>query len=328
MATKRTHLNRIGVAILVAAAALAAAPHALAYGWPVKPFDKPHPVRANFGDPRTTFRGPPTLRTLLSAGGVFAFHFGVDIAAPDGTAVYAVRDGVVSLKSGTTVHVDSAGDFATEYWHIRPVVRDGQHVDAYRTILGYITKGHEHVHFTELDGHQPVNPLVAGHLDPYDDATRPTVNGISFRWNDTGRDVPAEFLRGRVVMVADASDTPALPVPGLWGALPVAPALVTWHVERAKDGKVVLAERTAFDVRRTIPPNDAFWRYYARGTRQNMANFGTHRFWRSPGVYLYKLTPRPFDTHRLPNGIYRLVVTAADTAGNRASLAQVITVLN
>ena len=57
------------------------------YGWPVKPFDREHPVRGNFGDPRTVFAGPPTRRTLMAAGGSFQFHFGVDISAPNGTAV-------------------------------------------------------------------------------------------------------------------------------------------------------------------------------------------------------------------------------------------------
>ena len=27
------------------------------YGWPVKPFDRPHPIRGGFGDPRTVFQG-------------------------------------------------------------------------------------------------------------------------------------------------------------------------------------------------------------------------------------------------------------------------------
>ena len=30
------------------------------YGWPLKLFNLPHPVQANFGDPRMIFRGPPT----------------------------------------------------------------------------------------------------------------------------------------------------------------------------------------------------------------------------------------------------------------------------
>ena len=96
------------LAIVVAAAALAvagsecaisssaqAAPNtAYAYGWPV-PFDRPHPVRGNFGDPRTIFAGPPTERTLLSGPGAFQFHDGIDISAPDGTTVYAVASGTV-----------------------------------------------------------------------------------------------------------------------------------------------------------------------------------------------------------------------------------------
>src|SRR5689334_18861813 len=67
------------------------------YGWPVKPFDRPHPVRGNFGDPRTIFAGPPTQRTLLGGDGAFQFHDGVDIAAPDGTAVYPVASGTVTF---------------------------------------------------------------------------------------------------------------------------------------------------------------------------------------------------------------------------------------
>ena len=34
----------------------------MSYGWPVKPFNRQHPVRGSFGDPRSVFRGTPTLR--------------------------------------------------------------------------------------------------------------------------------------------------------------------------------------------------------------------------------------------------------------------------
>ena len=46
------------------------------YCWPVKPFHRPHPVRAYLNDPRIS-------------GSSRAFHFGIDVSAPDGTAVYA-----------------------------------------------------------------------------------------------------------------------------------------------------------------------------------------------------------------------------------------------
>src|SRR3954447_23126810 len=70
-----------------------AAPYS--YGWPVKPFDREYPVRAILGDPRTLFRGPPTVDTLLHAGGSFSFHQGIDISAPNGADVYPVMSGVV-----------------------------------------------------------------------------------------------------------------------------------------------------------------------------------------------------------------------------------------
>ncbi|MGZ6266594.1 MAG: hypothetical protein ACXWN4_06790, partial [Candidatus Limnocylindrales bacterium] len=43
------------------------------YDWPVKPFDRQHPVRAFLNDPR------------IGKHGSRAFHFGIDVAAPDGT---------------------------------------------------------------------------------------------------------------------------------------------------------------------------------------------------------------------------------------------------
>ena len=62
-----------------------------AYGWPVRPFNAQHPVRANFGDPRTRFADPAGVDALVRGEGSFSFHQGVDISAPDGTAVYSGR---------------------------------------------------------------------------------------------------------------------------------------------------------------------------------------------------------------------------------------------
>jgi hypothetical protein len=107
----------------------------------------------------------------------------------------------------------------------------------------------------------------------------------------------------------------------------VAPALVRWRVERVKTGKVVVSERTAFDVRSTLPSNDAFWTYYARGSHQNMLQFTTKRFWDQPGKYLYRLGD-VFDTRRLHDGLYQVVVTVSDTRGNSSSSSQLMTVYN
>jgi peptidase M23-like protein len=297
------------------------------YRWPVKPFDRAHPVRANFGDPRTTFDGPATVKGLMTSDGIFAFHFGVDISVPDGTAVYAVRSGVASLKGGRTVRVDSGNGFAAEYWHIVPAITPGQQVVAYETVLGHVMRDYGHVHFSEFDHGRAVNPLAPGHLGPYEDATQPRVSSVAFQ-DGGGTELLPEFVHGRVVFVAGAYDLPALQVRGVWADLPVAPARITWRIVRARDGRTVVAERTAFDVRSTIPDNRVFWSHYARGSRQNMSTFAKQRAWRQSGVYLYELTQQPYNTHRLPNGIYDLVVTATDIRGNRGSAKQAFIVRN
>ena len=59
------------------------------YPWPVKPFDRQHPVRGFFNDPRVQDAS-------------HAFHFGIDVSAPDGTAVYAVTPGRSSSRTRAT----------------------------------------------------------------------------------------------------------------------------------------------------------------------------------------------------------------------------------
>ena len=109
MTTQAHHLNRttrlllVLLAALIVAGGFAVAP-AIAgsgsYPWPVKPFDRQHPVRGNFGDPRTLFNTPPTTDGALTGGGSFQFHFGVDISAPDGTPGVPGRVGHRGLDLG------------------------------------------------------------------------------------------------------------------------------------------------------------------------------------------------------------------------------------
>ena len=334
----RTALGRRRIALLVAllVAVCGAYAHAVSpsdaeareagYQWPVRPFDQPHPVRGNFGDPRTTFTAPPTISGLMAGGGTFAFHFGIDISAPDGTPVYPVASGVARVFGGHNVRVHHRDGFATEYWHIVPAISSGQLVVAYKTVLGRVQDGFEHVHFSECRDGRFVNPLARGHLEPYEDTTRPTVGDISFR-DASGKELLPEYVHGRVQLLAEVSDSPARKVPGRWAHLPVAPAYISWHLQKV-GGRRVTPEQVAFDVRVTEPRNDHFWRYYARGSRQNMCSFNGQRAWRLPGVYLYTMTRGTFDTERLPNGIYQLVVTARDTHGNRSSTAQTMIVRN
>ena len=168
----------------------AAAADSGAYGWPVKPFDRQHPVRGYFGDPRTVFAAPPTSEGVLRGGGQFSFHEGVDIAAPNGTPVYPVRDGRVVVatleKSRERVVVQCAGGVVFEYWHLTPKVHVGQLVQTDRTVLGTILRPAGHVHLTEVVGGRPVNPLAAGH-SPRTPTTRRRTSPRSGSWRERRR---------------------------------------------------------------------------------------------------------------------------------------------
>jgi murein DD-endopeptidase MepM/ murein hydrolase activator NlpD len=298
------------------------------YGWPVKPFDQQHPVRGSFGDPRSIFRGAPTLRGLMHSSCACSYHQGIDISAPDGTAVYPVRDGVVRIVTPDWVEVDSPNGVAFQYWHIRPNVRVGDGVEAERGVLGSILKGSKHVHLTELKDGKPVNPLAPGHIGPYADTTVPTVGAIAFRSRDTGPQLLPEYLHGSVEIVAAASDTHAIAVPGQWNGLPVTPAKLTFRIATVPAGDVVVPESVAMDVSRALPTTSDMWHTYARGTHMNMVQMGVHRYWYNPGVYLFKLTPTLWDSRQVKDGVYRLTVTAWDTAGNHSSAAVTFQVHN
>jgi hypothetical protein len=286
------------------------------YGWPVKPFDKPHPIRGSFGDPRTVFRGPNVEGTLLEGDGGFSFHQGVDISAPDGSPVYAVASGTVTRARGGRVTVDCGSGRSFQYWHIDPVARVGQHAVAGKTLLGFIQPKREHVHLTHLEKARAVNPAARGRLTPYRDATAPDVLGVAISHGGLDLGATERDVSGRVYLVAETTDMPALPVPGRWHGFPVTPALVTWRIE-ASSGRVVVGRQVARDVQTAVPKNDRFWDTFARGTHQNWPVFDGRKERGMTGRYLFKLSARPFDTTRLADGEYELVVAAADTAGNR-----------
>jgi hypothetical protein len=182
-----------------------------------------------------------------------------------------------------------------------------------------------HVHLTEMSAGKIVNPLVGGHLTPYDDNTDPEVRSILFRSH--GDELLPNFLRGLVEIVAEAYDFPTLPVPGPWVNMPTAPAVLTWRVDDL-DGNPVVPETTAVDFRQTIPDNSQFWHYYGRGTYQNFCVFGPHFSWAQPGCFLFALTRQPWDTKSIPDGVYDIVVTAMDIRGNQGSRSRRFTIHN
>jgi hypothetical protein len=309
----------------VCACALAAPASASAYPWPVKPFNKAHPIRANFGDPRTIF-SLSLFTNGLEGPGDFQFHNGVDISAPDGTPVYPVVSGTVKLFEGTEVAVKTEDGRTFQYFHLVPVVEDGEKVIARRTLLGYVAHTFGHVHLTEIRGGRVWNPLAKGGLTPYRDTTKPRVTAIFMRAPTSLAPLDPLGVCGTVSIVAEAYDWPAVRVAGSFGSFPVSPALVTWSMRKVGAG-VVQPELVAFDARTTLPARPDFWEVYARGTYQNAPRFASRQFTLMPGRFLYNLNPS-FDTRTVANGVYQASAAAADVRGNRTVANQRFTIVN
>jgi hypothetical protein len=310
--------------LLTAVAALIWTGGAAAYPWPFKPFDEQHPIRGFFGDPRTVFENG-ALAGAFDGPGFFSFHQGVDIAASDGTPIYPVVSGVAHYLGAATLNVDSGNGRIFQYFHIVPVVGEGQQVVARKTILGYVQSPFGHVHLTEINGTHAVNPLQKGHLAPYRDRTEPTIRDVTFRNNSGTLQTPLG-LCGRVELAVEAFDTPPVPVPGKFRGLPVVPSLVRWTVTRL-NGTALVPWRTAADFRVTLPGNGHFGDVYAKGTYENAPRFGKEQYASMPGRYLFLLAGS-FDTTSVANGVYELTARVSDERDNRASITQRFSVLN
>jgi len=250
---------------------------ARAYHWPLKPFDRQHVIRGSFDDPRY---------------GLY-FHFGVDIAAKDGTAVYAVESGTV-FRYSDAVAVRRPGGREFSYWHVRALVPEHAYVQAGQEI-GVVRPGFGHVHFAELDGHTYVNPLRRGALTPYRDTTTPLVGPID-----------VDMSSGKLRATVEAFDIPELRPSGAWRDAIFTPEVVRWRL--LERGLAVVPWTTVANFSRFLEP-DKYTSIYAPGTRQNRPNH--------PGRYLFWLT----HGMSVGDGTYAIQVEASDTRGNTGAAA-------
>jgi hypothetical protein len=277
----------------------------VSYGWPVRPFNQRHPVRGFFGDPR------------IGPGGGTSFHFGIDVSAPDGTAVYAVTAGTVHLNvAGGPLNIAVTSPGVTHgYWHVRPAVAHGQHVNQH-ALLGHVVATQGHVHFTERRPAGPyLNPLRVGALAPFAKQRAPMVDRILAVRG--GHVLDPNALTDVVDLIAEAHDVTPIPPPAPYTHMPVTPALVRWRL--VAHASEVVPWRTVADFRSALPANSLYHTVYAPGTRQNHPP--------TPGLYRFQLAPA-FDTTAHADGSYRLDVEVADTRGNASRGHLTLTITN
>jgi hypothetical protein len=308
---------RFRILLLTLGLALCASATASAYPWPVKPFHKQHPIRANFGDPRTRF-----LNTMLTDGlqgpGTFLFHNGIDIAAADGTPVYPVISGKVRYIDSTAISVKTKGRGVFQYFHLLVKVRNGQHVIAGKTVLGTVMPAYDHVHLSEIRDGRVWNPLARGGIAPYRDRTVPQVRAINVRPAGSLLPFDSSTVCGTVSFVAAADDAAPMPVPGVFSGFPLAPALITWSLAKV-GGNTYVDNVAAADFRTTLLSPRYFWGVYARGSYQNAPRFSNRQYF-MPGRFLYNLASF-VDTRSYPNGLYEITVDVSDMRGNSSEAA-------
>jgi murein DD-endopeptidase MepM/ murein hydrolase activator NlpD len=304
---RETWMARVALVVAIVWMALPSA--AQAYGWPIKPFNRIHAVRGGFDDPRFH------LETNLAS--TQSFHSGVDIAAPDGTPVYAVEPGVV-VRGPASVSLRRPSRREFGYWHIRPVVRTGEHVRLHQ-LLGYVASGWGHVHFAETVAGTYRDPLRRGALTPYRE-NAPVVASISIVRLDghTLQSVVPASVSGTVALIADAYEVPFIAPPAPWDRARIAPSFIRWRLIPA-DGDPPGLWRIAADLRFRLRPATSFSSIYAPGTYQNKPNRpGDYRFWLTSSL----------DTTALRDGAYWIEVEASNLRGGVGDSSIEITVAN
>jgi hypothetical protein len=319
-------------------------------GWPVAPLHRAHPIISGFLDPRE----------------LAGYHFGVDIpvddlfpeqGAPAGGSqrVYALEAGKALVRTHRRVvscsnrHI-RIGHF--EYWHIIPTVRFGQQIKAGQPV-GWTCLGSWHIHISEwqLFRHHLiwVNPLRGGRLGPLPAGAKPQIGALRLytrqhqRWcptvslseSDDSARLSPDRLHGKVELRAEVS------VPenenGYPPISPTEPAVVPYRIEVVVDelanGRQTLVfDNTAFQA--DTLPSVPYLVFFAPGTQQQLPrNFCLFEsrsdcqghYWLRP---FSGLEQRYWDTRHVPDGHYRITLTAWSVTGRATSRSLDVVVAN
>jgi hypothetical protein len=259
-------------------------------GWPIKPFHQQHAIRAGINELRPA-----------------NFHVAVDIEARNSQPVYAIQSGYASIRYPGTgdVNVD-VGSFY--YWHINPMVSNGQYVVAYKTVIGRVLFGFYHLALSEGSTSDYLNPLrPGGSLSPYTN-TEPPIIGTPRIFPD-GRVIVGAFGPQSVVATGLPYETPVL-----------APSSLAWRLYNSRNQPLTGLEwamRGSQNYPSALKPvifapgasNPGFECFFRR--RRCIPNWV---YWLAGG-----LTP-PLPLSSLAPGRYRLTVYAWDWADNTSAL--------
>jgi sugar lactone lactonase YvrE len=306
--------------------------------WPFAPFEGPYEITGTLGEAR----GSESER----------FHAGLDIHAPEGTTVHAIRPAVVSDPI-------AASDFAAlheslrvgplAYVHLRvgrgrrnELFEDPRFVHTYdeeqRLVHVRVRRGtrfnsgeaigtvnaFSHVHLNVGWSGEEINPLAHG-LVYFEDTIRPTIarNGIRLYREDgqplTERRNGRMLVSGRVSIVVDAWDQVDGNARRRRLGLYRLGYQILYPDGTAAPGFETARETVRFD--RLAPDPDAPRLVYAPGS-------GIPVYGRRSTHFLYVVTntlrggvasPGAWDADALPPGDYILRILAADIRGNEAA---------
>jgi hypothetical protein len=267
------------------------------FPWPVTPFNQSQTITGTFCEYRDTAPAPH-------------YHNGTDIPKADGSPVYPVIDGVITL-------LDPNGDNAFvrvnrfAYVHImpNPALGVGDSVFKSVTVLGTILPGLGHVHLTEGQVGSEVNALRENTgLSPYIDTWPPVINYVRFFQNGTNVQFANNSVSGRVDVVSHISERSGPPGSGA-SVMNNGTYKLGYKILSADCSTVVYS-----------PPNNGLRYQFDRKPTSDVHNT-FHPSFSNTSTHVYYVTNTPtaktyWDTSTLPEGDYAVMVFTEDTRRN------------